>query len=431
MKKIIFAALSVLMMLILVGCGEHLVDFKVIDLSSGAVPGDWAIPANWDNTTPFTSVDKDNNTYTFEFTVKDDLAAGAEVGFKILTKNGEWNVDGYTEFNVDVDGASVDVPLKLAADMGGAGNAFVKGCEAGKTYKMTIVCNSDSSATVKVESMADPVYPVPYVLSGMFIHGGMFDASWGAVLDGALLEFETSITDGVVVYKKDFIASSDDENFKIASADWNNGWAGTEFTLDAADYVEFKEQRVDGKATVIATGEPVLENGKEKGDTNNAVLKGTKVGKTYRLYIKTTPDKKVFAKVVTLTPVTVSGATVTATGLPEALNGKTLYFTGDFNNWKTPGADGSISAAVSDGEITITLPDFSKDFEGSEPQEFAVAGKFASGDGSNWARPEIGVKEGNIEFTVTAEKKALIGTFVEKTPHKDGGDIYVCNWVVE
>lgn len=410
MKKIIFAALSVLMMLSLVGCGEHLVDFKVIDLSGGAVPGDWAIPANWDPTTPFTSVDKDNNTYTFEFTVKDDLAAGAEVGFKILTKNGEWNVDGYTEFNVDVDGASVDVPLKLAADMGGAGNAFVKGCKAGKTYKMTIVCNSDSSATVKVESMADPVYPVPYYLDGFFLMGGFLGDSgvWSPNLDYLLTVPTVDKVTGSVVYKLDFTAKKAGDCFCIAKKSDNSRWHGTP-TVNG-DYVEFK-YTTDGMKSSEMTGF-TPDSG-------------------YRIYVKTTPDEKVFVKVVALNKVTISGATVTATGLPEALNGKTLYFTGDFNDWKIPGADGSISAAVSNGEITITLPDFSKDFEGSEPQEFAVAGKFASGDGSNWARPEIGVKEGNIEFTVTAEKKALKGTFVEKTPHKDGGDIYVCNWVVE
>ena len=278
MKKIIFAALSVLMMLSLVGCGEHLVDFKVIDLSSGAVPGDWAIPANWDNTTPFTSVDKDNNTYTFEFTVKDDLAEGAEVGFKILTVNGDWNVAGYTEFEVTVDGEAATANYK--DNCGPAGNAFVKGCEAGKTYKMTVVCNSDSTATVSVVSMADPVYPTPFWLDGYYAMGpgGNFTAGPATLLCNG----DFDVTTGIIVYTKDFKASKADENFGIATSDWGTKYVSGTFTIGTdTDYV----------ATTLA------------GDSDN-FIKGMTVGNPYRLYVKVTPEKEVSFKVEEICEVT-------------------------------------------------------------------------------------------------------------------------------
>mgnify|MGYP003294516827 CR=1 FL=1 len=411
MKKIIFAALSVLMMLSLVGCGEHLVDFKVIDLSGGAVPGDWAVPATWDNTTPFTSFDKDTNTYTFEFTTKAD--AGSEVGFKILTKSGEWNVDGYTEFNVDVDGASVDVPLKLAADMGGAGNAFVKGCEAGKAYKMTVVCNPDSSATVSVVSMADPVYPVPYVLSGMFVRGGMFDGSWGAVLNGALLEFETSIADGVVVYKKDFTASGNNEGFKIASADWNNGWAGTTFNLNA-DYVEFAQKKLDGKVYSTSTGEEI----EGKGDTDNAVLNGTEAGKNYRLYIKTTPDGKVFAKVEEICEVSL---TFKITGLTE---GDAAWINGSVWGWGTGWPLAAWNSAIGNGLALSDAPvadadgvavfgskwNFSTVAKPGDTLSYEV--KFVASD-DDWATTKY--DNANIKFDINVEGAASYIVTVDAT----------------
>lgn len=400
MKKIIFAALSVLMIFSLVGCGEHLVDFKVIDLSNGAVPGDWAIPATWQNTTPFTSVDKDNNTYTFEFTVKDDLAAGADVGFKILTVNGDWNVAGYTEFEVTVDGEAATANYK--DNCGPAGNAFVKGCEAGKTYKMTVVCNPDSSATVKVESMEDPVYPTPYYLDGFFLMGGFLGDSgvWTPNLDYLLTVPTVDKVTGSVVYKLDFTAKKAGDYFCIAKKSDNSRWHGTP-TVNG-DYVEFEYTTNDMKSSEMTGFTP------DSG---------------YRIYVKTTPDEKVFVKVVALNKVTISGATVTATGLPEALNGKTLYFTGDFNGWKAPGDAATIEGTVTDGEITIALPEFSKDFEGSEPQEFAVEGKFAN---TGWTKPEICAAEGNIKFTLTPEKHALKGTYKSVD-----GEVYVCDWVVE
>ena len=404
MKKIIFAALSVLMMLSLVGCGEHFVDFKVVDLSNGAVPGDWAIPANWDNTTPFTSVDKDTNTYTFEFTVKDDLAAGSDIGFKILTVSGNWDVAGYTEFEVTVDGDAATANYK--DNCGPAGNAFVKGCEAGKTYKMTVVCNADSSATVKVESMEDPVYPTPFYLDGIYLVGcGAIDNNFSFVTGNLLWGAETDITTGKVTYTKDFtvVGCSDDWHegdaaIKLSDSNWAVSYGKTSITVNE-DYVELE-----------ASGD-------------NSVVSGLDAGKAYRLYVETTPEGKVFAKIVTLNKVTISTATVTATGLPEALNGTTLYFTGDFNGWAAPGADGTIEGTVTDGVITITLPEFSKDFEGSEPQEFAVSGKFAN---TGWTKPEICAAEGNINFTLTPEKYTLKGTY-----KSDDGEVYVCDWVVE
>ena len=300
MKKIIFAALSVLLMFSFVGCGEHLVDFKVIDLSNGAVPGDFSIPANWDNTTPFTTVDKDKNTYTFEFTLKED--AGSEIGFKILTESGNWDCAGYTEFNVTVDGPAVDA--NFIDNCGPAKNAFVKGCESGKTYKMTVVCNEDSSATVKVVSMADPVYPTPFWLDGYYARG--LGGNWNAEANTLLCNGDFDVTTGIIIYTKDFTATAADAGFGIATSDWGSKYVEGTFTIGTdTDYV----------ATKLA------------GASDN-MIKGMKVGNPYRLYVKVTPEKEVSFKVEEICQVNL---TFKITGLTE---GDAAWINGTvWNGW--------------------------------------------------------------------------------------------------
>ena len=295
MKKIIFAALSVLMMLSLVGCGEHLVDFKVIDLSNGAVPGDWAVPANWSNTTPFTSVDKDNNTYTFEFTVKDE--AGSEVGFKILTESGNWDCAGYTEFNVTVDGGAVDA--KFIDNCGPAGNAFIKGITGGKTYKMTVVCNADSSASVKVESMEDPVYPTPFYLDGYFVCGAM--NSWTQDKTTIIYGANLDVVSGEVTYVYKFAASAAEHEFGICTPDWGSKYTGATFAVGTDD--DFVETTLGA-------------------DANNKIT-GLTVGGNYQMTIKTTSEGEVLFFVEEIAAITVKFKIINLENVTEAwINGE-------------------------------------------------------------------------------------------------------------
>ena len=304
MKKLLSVFAAAAMLFSFASCSGDLHDdvYKVIDLSGGAVPGDWASPANWDNTTAWTTVDKASNTYTFDFETKADL--DGDVGFKIVTVSGEWNVDGYTEFKVPVDG-SVTAEMKTGAAMGGAGNAFVTGCKAGGKYTMTVVSNPDTTITVSVvasEGGAAPAAPVPYVLSGLFIKGDM--NGWANGVANALMTFTTAMN-GEVEYQYDFVGNGNDMGFKVASANWNDGYSGAEITVNA-DYVPFTQMRVGGKVTDME-GNPIPDPskpGENLGDTGNSTIKATKDGANYRMYIKTNPDKEVFVKVEQIAAVT-------------------------------------------------------------------------------------------------------------------------------
>ena len=136
--------------------------------------------------------------------------------------------------------------------------------------------------------------------------------------------------------------------------------------------------------------------------------------------------------VIPMVDVVIEGATVTANGLPEVLNGTTLYFTGAFNNWANPGDEGTVEGVVTDGSISITLPKLETQVESGAAQEIIVEGKFAGtgwnpGVGGEYAEGAFGWDVTNIKLAITPTKKAIVGTFVDNPA--DGK--YVCTWVVE
>lgn len=406
MKKLIISAITAAALLFgFAGCSGDLHDDekRIIDLSAGGAPGDFDEPANWSEKEPWTTSDVKTGTYTLSFKTKAEIPADG-IGFKINSQLA-WNVDGYTEFTVAADGDAATAKFMAGSAMAGAGNAFITGCKPSTAYKMTVVCNPDTTATVKVETAdAASSAPVPYYLDGYAVRS--LDSSWNVTGNNLLYNPTEDKATGNLTYKLDFIASASSQQLAIARKDWAEGrWECSE-------------------AKSFAVGaEPIfLESGKEQHPT----VTGLTVGNPYRIYVYTTPEKKVSMKVVGLTNVEVT-PTISVTGLPEALNGSTLYFTGDFNGWQEPGKDGSIECKVTGGSVSVTLPKVSKAFETGEAQEFSYQGKFAS---AGWTKPEITNDAGeNISFKVTSDKHTVKGTF--KTTKEKEGTQYLCDWTVE
>lgn len=113
--------------------------------------------------------------------------------------------------------------------------------------------------------------------------------------------------------------------------------------------------------------------------------------------------------------------TVSVTGLPEAANGKDLYFTGNFNSWKKPGEEGTYKVTVKDGSFSLVAS-----------VDATSSGKFAA---AGWTKPEICASNekgeaGDISWQELSFGKTLKGVY-SKTLTKDGGDVYICNWTVE
>ena len=305
MKKILSFLAAGALALGLIGCSGDLHDdeYKVIDLSNGAIPGDFDSPATWDNTTPWSSIDAANNTYTFNFKSKSDCSGTVE--FKIVTVNGEWNVDGYTEVDIPVDSAdAVKMRMKTGGEMAGAGNAKITGCKASTNYTMTVVANPDTSISVKVESAgagAVSADPVPYYFDGAMLVGV---TNWNnSDASNLLKNGKLTKSTGEVVYTLDFTAGNVAEVQITGVGDWNNGWGTTDITVGDSDFVTlvpFSTKKAGAKVT------------------------GLTDGKAYRAEIKTTPDKDVLIKIYEIASVTFK---FEVTGLSE---GNLAWIGGDF-----------------------------------------------------------------------------------------------------
>ena len=404
MKKIIFAALTVLLMFGLVGCGEHVDYTPNKDFSTGDIAGDmdgWA-GSKWK------FADAGNYIYVYEFTAQKAMDSDGDglLKFKVRGKAGEWDGGDFGGATLEAD---KEVELK-SADFGGpeAKLAF----KDGNKYRITI-SSKDGKVYATLKDLGAGVVPVPYLLEGLVVTTGE-----KPTLAGALMTYSKDL-DGNVTYSVKFVADGTTQKFAITDVDGK-----VKYTSDKA--IELKKS-VDLKAA----GE------KDPATT----ITGLEAGSRYEVTITTTPAGKV-SVVVNDAPIKVKDAKITVSGLPSDLNGKTLYFTGTLFDWTEPGktakeagkAEGTpdpIKVTVTDGKISVTLPEFEyKPADGGKE----ISGKFAT---AGWSKPEICSADGDIKFTLTETKKTLKGTYKSKSEvtgeaqEKDNGWKYICDWVVE
>ena len=391
MKKIILTALTVLMMFGLIGCSGDLHDF----VDPPSIKGDWYyidIPTDQKN---------------------------------IIFNCGMDTVQTDDIKNIDVSTGSVYYIFDVTLDKGAPGQCKVSDrtdnpeSKAGRVWVYSNVSSSDKYSKIYCHNWGGAneskwpgdlatkqgetpvVIPDPFLLTGFVVTTDALGPK--PTIDGILLSAETDDANNAT-YKVRFKATATEHTFAITDVEEN-----VKYTSDKA--IELKKS-VDLKAA----GEKVKPT----------KITGLTAEGKYEITITTTPAGKV-SVVVEEAPIEVTGAKITVSGLPSALNGKTLYFTGDFNGWTKPGEKGSIEAKVTDeGVISITLPDFEyKIADGGK----SFSGKFAS---AGWTKPEIIAEktdentDGNVAFKLTETKKTVKGTYKSVSD-----DVYVCDWVVE
>ncbi len=115
---------------------------------------------------------------------------------------------------------------------------------------------------------------------------------------------------------------------------------------------------------------------------------------------------------------------ITITGLPDELNGKEIYLTGDPVGWADPGATGSIKVTISSNKISLT--DLNMELSvasvevgqiGTQEMKFAAAG---------WSKPEVTAAGGN-NFKINVSDGAEINLVGAYTGTKDGdAQVYCC-----
>ena len=294
MKKLIISAITAAALLFgFASCSGDLHDDekRIIDLSAGGAPGDFDKPANWSEKEPWTTSDVKTGTYTLSFKTKDEIPADG-VGFKINSQLA-WNVDGYTEFTVAADGDAATAKFMAGSAMAGAGNAFITGCKPSTAYKMTVVCNPDTTATVKVETAGSAApaesAPAPYYLDGMYLVGGVFkiagkENAWDFSTENLIWGASTNKKTGVVTYTKDIKAIAASGELGINDSSWNNKQLG------------------DGVTIAAGAEEAVALN----GTAGNFKVTGLTVGKPYRVEISTTPEKVISIKIYEIAEITLS-----------------------------------------------------------------------------------------------------------------------------
>ena len=309
MKKLLSVFAAAAMLFGFASCSGDLHDAQIIDLTGYGIRGTMT---GWAEADDIPLVDNGDGTYSISFAAQDPDGTGLEKIAVIELGDGSWNT-AYRLAQPKSEGDSANVfgeadGWEQKVYQGQSADCMLIPAAKGDNVTL-LITPSTTYITVKVTVKAGaapvvPADPVPYVLSGMFVRGGMFDSSWGAVLAGALMDFTTS-TKGEVEYQLDFVGAGGDMGFKVASANWDDGYSGAEITVNA-DYVPFTQMRVGGKVTDME-GNPIPDPGKpgeNLGDTGNSTIKATKAGANYRMYIKTNPDKEVFVKVEQIAAVT-------------------------------------------------------------------------------------------------------------------------------
>ena len=121
---------------------------------------------------------------------------------------------------------------------------------------------------------------------------------------------------------------------------------------------------------------------------------------------------------------------ITVTGLPDALNGKEIYLTGEPLSWAAPGKGDSKKVTVSNNKISLADLNIELSVSGVEVGKVGTQEmKFAAAGSTGWAKPEVTAAGGN-NFKIIVEDGAeinLVGAYTG-TKADSGADaqVYCC-----
>lgn len=349
MKKIIISAIAAASLLFgFASCSGDLHDDekRPIDLSCGYyLVG--SMTGNWKNTdADVIAFEKTETAGSYKVPFRAD---STKVNFAFVPTPGSWN--GQIGGDKMVGG---DMPANAKfsdTDNGNGGrNGTIDGLETGSDYKLIVTALDDG--TLKIDCSSN-VPPTPFYLNGYFISGSM---NSGAADDKSVLsdtKMSVSVATGYVTYYYDF-------DFKAAeNADWGQSDTATAiaFNIRNTGYtVKYEEATYS-----LGTDSDYVES-KKAGSKDNIVT-GLTDGKSYRIYVQTTPEKTVSFKVVQLNEVKL---TLNVSDLPDALNGVDFYLRGTMNEWV--GKD-TYKATVTSNALSVSWnytyegTSFEKDYE--------------------------------------------------------------------
>lgn len=360
-------------------------------LSAGGVAGamqGWSV-----DTITWTTKDDDNCKYTYDF-----VANAEEIEWKVVSVKGNWNSGAYGGGADTVTDANVGKTVTLTYDNATGGNKNVKtsGLKVNKVYTITLEYNKGNyDCTV---TASDKEKPVPFYLDAFFFKGSYGDGTWSDSVSNLLRNPTVNEQTGEVEYKLE-VACTDVEagknvEFGLANEDWKTKYTGADLKV-GEDYKE-------------------LTSGAENNNTVDM-----KKGASYIVYVKTTPEKKVFCKITEL-PVYVT-LKVKITGLDKGLAGKTAIIDGTWSNWKLGwtsawGKTKKVSELMSgkvdaNGTVVCKYPEQLKYNKNQAVDPFQFWGYIGEEKDDDVAKADYEIKFNNGDFVVinsiTTEEDAV------------------------
>ena len=379
MKKIIFAALSVLLMFSLVGCGEHVDYTPNKDFSSGDIAGDMN---GWPtgNASNWKSADAGNYIYVYEFTAQKAMDSDGDglLKFKVRGTAGKWDGGDFGGATLEAD---KEVELK-SADFGGpeAKLAF----KDGNKYRITI-SSKDGKVYATLKDLGAGVVPVPYLLEGLVVTTGE-----EPTLAGALMTYSKDL-DANVTYKVKFVADGTTQKFAITDVAGKVKYTSDK-AIELTKSVDLKAAGTNDKATTIT---------------------GLEAGSRYEVTITTTPAGKV-SVVVDDSPIEVtftfevtnmgenSDAWINGTfwgeGWPNGWKQKSWYATNEANKF----SDKLTAPTVADGVATFGEKwNVNVKAKTNEDLTFSFKTQVTKGDWENDEKCSSPINDQTLKFKVT------------------------------
>lgn len=256
----------------------------------------------------------DATTYTYTFT-----ASAEDEQFSIREVAGSWTAGNRWcgALKKDEDNAVKIEPKGEAAMIYSTdpdpSHFKLSKLTVGKAYKITITIVDEDKKSLKASVNVDgdaPAAntPVPFYLDSYFFMGSCLSPSgvWNPNLDYLLSDGSVD-KEGNVLYALDFTAQNTGGYSCIQNKKGSLRYIG-ELTVGASDFIELASETDTMKSKEI---------------------KELVAGKAYRLEIKTTPEKKVYAKVYEILAYTLQ---LKITGF-DGVDGQTALVHGTFDGW--------------------------------------------------------------------------------------------------
>lgn len=362
-----------------------------------------------------TKVDATTYTYTFTASAEDEQFSIREVAGSWTAGNrwcGALKKDEDNAVKIEPKG---EAAMVYSTDPDPSHFKLTK-LKVGTAYKITITIVDEDKKSLKASVNVDgdaPAAdtPAPFYLDGEFVTGcddllvGGEKCQFGfpgtQVLFNPELDKKTSeLTyhlDVTFTTKKHAWHELGEAAIKISQPGWKNSY---------------------GK-TAIKVGEDFVEL-ESSGD--NAPVSGLKDGKAYRIVIKTTPEKKVYAKVYEILAYTLQ---LKITGF-DGVDGQTAIVHGTFDGWakwtSAWGGDAKVSetatkAVIADNTAVINIT--SGVAAPNEEISFEGCGYYGTVEGDDIKKANGEIKIGGKDFKITG-KITKAGTYVATLDLSEG-----------